>query len=272
WFYFCVDYSGPSASTPRPADSATIDTLHPVIGITILDTIWVRHSAYPNPMDSYFPHCPCYDSLCTDSTGALLEFPYCGDKFIEWNTIDTTSIILSVNGAEYTLDSPGMSWFDDSLLLFDTGEAGLSFVDGDTVRVCLEEATDRVSQGYGPNHLGRHADWTHPDTPVSFCWEFYVNTTGIRETAKPCASGITSIHPNPFNSVVSIEYSTESETHVEIDIYDILGRKIANIENAHRPSGDYRAEWQAIDFPGGIYFVRARFDDGEIAKRIIYLK
>jgi len=73
--YFCVDYSGPSASTPRPANGSTVDTLHPIIGITILDTIWVRHTAYPNPIDPYFPHCPCYDSLCTDSTGVaeLLE-------------------------------------------------------------------------------------------------------------------------------------------------------------------------------------------------------
>ncbi len=276
--YFCVDYSGPSASTPRPADGAIVDTLHPVIGITILDTIWVRHSAYPNPIDPYFPHCPCYDSLCTDSTGALLEFPYCGDKYIEWNTIDTASIRLSVNGAVYTLDSPGMSWFDDSLLLFDTGEAGLSFSDSDTVRVCLEEATDRVSQGYGPNHLGRHADWTHPDTPVPFCWEFYIDATGIEEAVKPQTTGITAIRPNPFNSAVNIEYSVERETRVEIDIYDILGRKIANIENTRRPAGDYRAGWDAADFPGGIYFVRATVGPSTgsgtetITKRVVYLK
>jgi len=270
--YFCVDYSGPSASRPRPADGVTVDTLHPIIGITILDTIWVRHSAYPDPIDPYFPHCPCGDSTCIDSLGSLLEFPYCGFVQIEKISIDTASIRLSVNGAVYSLDSPGMSWFDDSLLLFDTGEAGLSFADSDTVRVCLEEVTDRVSQGHGPNHLGRHADWTHPDTPVPFCWEFYINTTGIDEATKPQTTGITAIRPNPFNSAVSIEYSVESETRVGIDIYDILGRKIANIENTRRPSGDYRAGWVATDFPGGIYFVRARFGEQEITKRVVYLK
>ncbi len=271
-FYFCVDYSGPSASTPRPADGAMVDTLHPIIGITILDTIWVRHSAYPNPIDPYFPHCPCYDSLCTDSTGAPLEFPYCGDKFIEWNTVDTASIRLSVNGAVYSLDSPGMSWFDDSLLLFDTGEAGLSFSDGDTVRVCLEEATDRVSQGHGPNHLGRHADWTHPDTPVPFCWEFYVNTVGIEETGLPRYSGITSVHPNPFNSGLNIKYSLAEKSRVQINVYDILGRVIANIIDETDQIGDYEIYWDASEKPGGIYFIRAKIGDESITKRVVYLK
>ncbi len=148
----------------------------------------------------------------------------------------------------------------------------MSFSDSDTVRVCLEEAADRVSQGYGPKHLGRHADWTHPDTPMQFCWEFYIDATGIEEAVKPQATGITAIRPNPFNSVVNIEYSVERETRVEIDIYDILGRKIANIESTSRPTGDYRAGWDAADFPGGIYFVQASFDDETITKRVVYLK
>lgn len=271
--YFCVDYSGPSASTPRPADGSTVDTLHPVIGITILDTIWVRHSAYPNPIDPYFPHCPCYDSLCTDSTGAFLEFPYCGDKFIEWNTIDTTSIRLSVNGAVYSLDSPGMSWFDDSLLLFDTGEAGLSFADGDTVRVCLEEATDRVSQGHGPNHLGRHADWTHPDTPSPFCWEFYVDVTGIAdESAKPEMSSIKSIVPNPFNSIVSIKYSVGGESHIDLSVYDILGRKVATLLNERKPAGSYDINWDASDMPSGAYFIRFIVNDEPQTAKVTLLR
>ena len=271
--YFCVDYSGPTATHPKPTPDSTVDTTSPIISIVILDTVWVRHTAYPNPYEPWFPHCPCGDSTCVDSTGEPLEPPYCGLVYIDWTPVDTTSIRLSVDGTEYTMESPGMHWIDDSLLVFNTGEAGLSFSEGETVRVCLEEATDMVSQGYGPNHLGRHLDWTHPDTPVPFCWEFYIGDVGVVERNEtPKKFAIKSIEPNPFNSIVSIDYSIGEKTYIDISVYDVLGQKVKTLVNKKQSAGNYKVNWDATNKPSGVYFVHLKTQNHTITKRAILMR
>ena len=273
-----VDYSGPSASHPEPVPYTHIDTTSPIISVVILDTVWIRQTAYPNPWEPWFPHCICEDTLCVDTLGEPLEFPYCGTKYIEWAPINEQSIIISVNSIEYTMESSGMHWVDDSLLVFNTGEAGLSFSEGETVYVCLEEATDMVSQGYGPNHLGRHLDWTHPDTPVPFCWEFYIGDVGIGERNEtPQKFAIKSIEPNPFNSIVSIDYSIGEKTYIDISIYDVLGQKVKTLVNKKQNTGNYKVNWDATDNIGnsvksGIYFVNVRTGIGNRVRRIVLVK
>ena len=45
--------------------------------------------------------------------------------------------------------------------------------------------------------------------------------------------------------------------NVTLKIYDVLGRQIAtlvNEESATFGAGSYEAEWNASDFPSGVYF------------------
>ena len=273
-----IDYSGPSASHPLPSPGSYIDTVFPTISIVILDTIWVRHTAYPNPYESWFPHCPCEDTLCIDSLGEPLEFPYCGTKYIEWTPVDEQSILLSVNGYEYNIASPGMHWIDDSLLVFNTGEAGLEFTDGDTIHVCLEEATDKVTQGYGPNHLGRHLDWPHPDTPVPFCWEFYIGEDDISaEQDKPMETEILSIVPNPSNSTVSITYSIASISDVSMEISDVMGKRVYAKNFGELNAGIHHFSWNGETDYGkslasGIFFIRVTGEDKSKTKKVVLMK
>ena len=69
-----------------------------------------------------------------------------------------------------------------------------------------------------------------------------------------------SIYPNPFNSFVSIQYSTNKKDKVELTIYDVRGKKIKTLSNKFETSGFISARWDAKDKNGhrvasGIYFV-----------------
>ena len=274
-----IDYNGPSASDPYPANGSVVSTDSLLeIRVVVLDTYSYDYGPYLDPDSSRRrptePHCHCYaDPCCTTSTGEWLDYPYCFYYTVYRAKIDTTSIRLSVNGREYTLESPGMHWLHDSLVVFKPEEAGVSFAPGETVRVCLEEATDRTSQGYGPNHLGRYRDWTHPDTPIPFCWEFYIAGTGIEEAAAtPEGFGIKSIKPNPFNTATQIVFSLNRAADVDVGVINLKGEKVEQLVESRYEEGCYEIKWSAKSLPTGLYFVVLRADDATDIKKVILLK
>ncbi len=44
-------------------------------------------------------------------------------------------------------------------------------------------------------------------------------------------------YPNPFNSSTTIRHEIPKDAHVEVVVYDILGRKVKILENRYRSAG-----------------------------------
>jgi len=65
-------------------------------------------------------------------------------------------------------------------------------------------------------------------------------------------------YPNPFNAATTISYTLTEESLVSLEVYDILGRKIANLINCNQPAGEQTVVWNATDQPSGMYFARLR--------------
>ena len=98
--------------------------------------------------------------------------------------------------------------------------------------------------------------------------ELGILSTGIgdeRGTAPPQVSSIRGNYPNPFNSSTTIVYYVADlgpvPARIEIDIYDIAGRKVRNLVNERRNIGEHRMVWDGRDDQGhgcatGIYFAR----------------
>lgn len=66
-------------------------------------------------------------------------------------------------------------------------------------------------------------------------------------------------YPNPFNPATKIRFSlplTEGDRgrNVRLTVYDILGREITTLVNKILSPGMYEAEWDAVNYPGGVYF------------------
>lgn len=57
-------------------------------------------------------------------------------------------------------------------------------------------------------------------------------------------------YPNPFNNQTNIKYSIKENSHVNLTIYDILGRKIKSLVNEYKKAGEYETYWNAIDDSG----------------------
>jgi len=69
-------------------------------------------------------------------------------------------------------------------------------------------------------------------------------------------------YPNPFNPVSVIKYSVESSSQIELKVYDVLGRDVAELVNSHQNPGTYEVTFDGTSYPSGVYFY-SLFSDGK---------
>jgi hypothetical protein len=84
-------------------------------------------------------------------------------------------------------------------------------------------------------------------------------------------------YPNPFNSSTIIEFNQPSDGNVSIQIYDILGRKVANLFNGYLAKGLNRLNWNGTDnsrgqLTGGVYFYKIMSGAMSTTGKMILLK
>jgi endoglucanase len=65
-------------------------------------------------------------------------------------------------------------------------------------------------------------------------------------------------YPNPFNPSTIINYSSPEEAKVKIDIYNLLGQKVAALVDRIEVAGNHSVTWDAHNFSSGIYFYRIK--------------
>lgn len=84
-------------------------------------------------------------------------------------------------------------------------------------------------------------------------------------------------YPNPFNPVTTIGFGLPEDSHVELAVYDILGREIRRLVSEMNQAGYYLIAWDGRDnsgnpVPSGVYFYQmtaGRFHD---VKKLVLLK
>ena len=79
-------------------------------------------------------------------------------------------------------------------------------------------------------------------------------------------------YPNPFNASTVFKYELPRLSHVIIDIYDILGRKVTTLVDKKQPAGHHRAIWNANDYSTGVYFYRLVSGNYIETKKMLLLK
>jgi hypothetical protein len=62
--------------------------------------------------------------------------------------------------------------------------------------------------------------------------------------------------PNPFNPSTSLRFTIANSRFVELRVYDVLGQGVATLLEKNLNPGEYTIQWDASNFPSGIYFYR----------------
>jgi len=79
-------------------------------------------------------------------------------------------------------------------------------------------------------------------------------------------------YPNPFNAQTTISFSLEHQAHAKISIYDITGRLVEVLSDAHYAGGSYSIVWNANGLPSGIYFANMVSDGISVTEKLVLLK
>ncbi|MFQ5649378.1 MAG: FG-GAP-like repeat-containing protein [bacterium] len=78
----------------------------------------------------------------------------------------------------------------------------------------------------------------------------------VRSVRLPTSFQLQQNYPNPFNPTTTIRYDLKSKAHVELVVYDILGREVATLVDKTQNAGSYGFEWNAANLPSGVYIYR----------------
>jgi len=78
--------------------------------------------------------------------------------------------------------------------------------------------------------------------------------------------------PNPFNPTTSINFNIPSNSHVELTVYNVLGKEIARLVDGELTAGQYSAVFNASELSSGIYFYRMTAGDFTEMKKMILMK
>src|SRR5690606_38251441 len=101
---------------------------------------------------------------------------------------------------------------------------------------------------------------------------FGVEDKNSKEIFIPSEYSLFQNFPNPFNPVTRIRYDIPKAENVELKIYDILGREVANLVNETKPAGRYEVEFNASDLASGIYIYRIETPDFTKSQKIILVR
>lgn len=93
----------------------------------------------------------------------------------------------------------------------------------------------------------------------------------------PQSHALSQNYPNPFNSSTTIAYELATRQHVNISVYDILGRLVRTLVDDTRSAGSYRIDWDGTDasdrfVASGVYLYRIRTDAFHQARKMVLLK
>jgi len=110
--------------------------------------------------------------------------------------------------------------------------------------------------------------------PINTIWldlyTAYTNITGVDD--KIIDELMLKVSPNPISTSTTIEFSLDKTDIVFLSVYDMSGKLRENIISEKLTSGKHKIEWNAKEFPPGIYFLRLEMNGISKTRKLIKIQ
>ncbi|HET9326086.1 MAG TPA: FG-GAP-like repeat-containing protein [Candidatus Eisenbacteria bacterium] len=103
---------------------------------------------------------------------------------------------------------------------------------------------------------------------------FATSTVAVEDAgAMPTAAELGPAIPNPFSTESSLSFALPLRCHVEVAVFDLMGRRVRVLERGDRPAGRHRLQWDGRDESGvaqgnGVYLVRMTAADRTFTRKL----
>ncbi len=88
----------------------------------------------------------------------------------------------------------------------------------------------------------------------------------------PRAFFLSQNYPNPFNPITEIKYALPKDCWVRLEVYNILGQRVASLVDGEQKAGYKTVRWDARDTASGIYFYRLQASDFVQARKMVLIR
>jgi len=98
-----------------------------------------------------------------------------------------------------------------------------------------------------------------PDNPVN--WIPVIDGVSAVDDVPGIGQVMVAAHPNPFNPLTTIRFDLPVATEVQVSVYTLTGRRVAQLVNQQLPAGSHEVVWSGRDqrgraMPSGTYLYR----------------
>jgi hypothetical protein len=99
-------------------------------------------------------------------------------------------------------------------------------------------------------------------------------TLTITTAVAPREYSLSQNYPNPFNPTTVITYSLKESGDVKLELFDVLGRKVASLVSARQEAGSYTQSFNAArhGLSSGVYFYRLQSGRFVATKKMLLVK
>jgi len=140
----------------------------------------------------------------------------------------TTSVQISTEATSYTSFSSPIQWVDSGA--------------PDSASIVLEV----INQSGQP----------HSGTTIYLDDLAFSNSSSVSNAILPMGLSLEQNYPNPFNPTTTIRYSLSESAPTLLNVYDMIGTKVAMLVNERQTAGQHEVLFDASRLASGVYFCR----------------
>jgi len=218
--------------------------------------------------------------------GQTVAFWEDGTPFVAYNPNNN---VVAINGyvGDYRQFSGDMIIISHNAVVFSSGGTWLN-VDprsgsvnaGQNLNVTLTlDATDLESGQYTGSLTVTGYDMNGLVDEILVPVTFNVDPTGVEDNVVdlPTEFGLSQNYPNPFNPTTEINFALPENSHVTLEVFNVLGQRVLTLIDSDMKAGYQSVTWNGKDnqnqsVSSGIYLYVLKAGENTFTKKMMMLK
>lgn len=110
------------------------------------------------------------------------------------------------------------------------------------------------------------------DNDGSYSYSNEITVETLPASSLPTEYMLFNNYPNPFNPVTTIRFGLPKDMKVVLEVYNILGEKIATLLNKEITTGYHEVKFNGAEIPGGVYLYKLSTEEFSTTKKLLLMK